>query len=213
MIKLNHVQRTKRTHRISATAAKLVVLGVLFGSLSACTVLVVGGAMAGAAMVVTDRRTSGAQLDDEGIEVRASSRLKERFGERGHFNVTSFNRRVLLTGEVAGESDKLAAEQLVFQVDNVKMVINELTVASMTSTLQQRANDTYITGLVKASLLEAKDIPSNAFKVVTERNVVYLMGRVTSREADRATDIARGVNGVSKVVRSFELITEEETKR
>jgi osmotically-inducible protein OsmY len=120
---------------------------------------------------------------------------------------------VLLTGEVAGASDKLAAEQLVFQVDNVKMVVNELTIASMTSTLQQRANDTYITGLVKASLLEAKDIPSNAFKVVTERNVVYLMGRVTSREADRGTDIARGVNGVSKVVRSFELITEEETKR
>lgn len=210
MTQLNHVQRTQRP---SATAAKLVILSVLLGSLSACTALVVGGAMAGAALIVTDRRTSGAQLDDEGIEVRASSRLKDKFGERGHFNVTSFNRRVLLTGEVAGESDKLAAEQLVFQVDNVKMVINELTVASMTSTLQQRANDTYITGLVKASLLEAKDIPSNAFKVVTERNVVYLMGRVTSREADRGTDIARGVNGVSKVVRSFELIGEGETKR
>lgn len=213
MTKLNHAQRTQRTQRTSATTAKLVVLSVLLGSLSACTVLVVGGAVAGAAMIATDRRTSGAQLDDEGIEVRASSRLKEKFGERGHFNVTSFNRRVLLTGEVAGESDKLAAEQLVFQVDNVKMVINELTVASMTSTLQQRANDTYLTGLVKASLLEAKDIPSNAFKVVTERNVVYLMGRVTSREADRGTDIARGVSGVSKVVRSFELITETETRR
>ena len=213
MTKLNNVQRTQRTQRTSATTAKLVVLSVLLGSLSACTVLVVGGAVAGAAMIATDRRTSGAQLDDEGIEVRASSRLKEKFGERGHFNVTSFNRRVLLTGEVAGESDKLAAEQLVFQVDNVKMVINELTVASMTSTLQQRANDTYLTGLVKASLLEAKDIPSNAFKVVTERNVVYLMGRVASREADRGTDIARGVSGVSKVVRSFELITETETRR
>jgi len=213
MTKLNHAQRTQRTQRTSAITAKLVVLSVLLGSLSACTVLVVGGAVAGAAMIAIDRRTSGAQLDDEGIEVRASSRLKEKFGERGHFNVTSFNRRVLLTGEVAGESDKLAAEQLVFQVDNVKMVINELTVASMTSTLQQRANDTYLTGLVKASLLEAKDIPSNAFKVVTERNVVYLMGRVTSREADRGTDIARGVSGVSKVVRSFELITETETRR
>ena len=213
MKKLNHFQRTQRTQYTSAMAAKLVVLSVLLGSLSACTALVVGGAVAGAAMVVSDRRTSGAQLDDEGIEVRASTRLKDRFGERGHFNVISFNRRVLLTGEVSGESDKLAAEQLVFQVDNVKMVINELTVASMTSTLQQRANDTYLTGLVKASLLEAKDIPSNAFKVVTERNVVYLMGRVSSREADRATDIARGVNGVSKVVRSFELIGEQETKR
>jgi osmotically-inducible protein OsmY len=207
MKNINHIQRA------SKTIARLVVLGVLLGSLGACTALVVGGAVAGAAMVASDRRTSGAQLDDETIEVRGSSRLKEKFGERGHFNITSFNRRVLLTGEVAGASDKLAAEQLVFQVDNVKMVVNELTIASMTSTLQQRANDTYITGLVKASLLEAKDIPSNAFKVVTERNVVYLMGRVTSREADRGTDIARGVNGVSKVVRSFELITEEETKR
>lgn len=207
MKKPNYIQRA------SKTIARLVVLGVLLGSLGACTALVVGGAVAGAAMVASDRRTSGAQLDDETIEVRGSSRLKEKFGERGHFNITSFNRRVLLTGEVAGASDKLAAEQLVFQVDNVKMVVNELTVATMTSTLQQRANDTYITGLVKASLLEAKDIPSNAFKVVTERNVVYLMGRVTSREADRGTDIARGVNGVSKVVRSFELITEEETKR
>lgn len=210
MIKINRVEKTQRS---SAVMAKLVVLSVLLGSLSACTVLVVGGAVAGAAMVATDRRTSGAQLDDEGIEVRASSRLKEKFGERGHFNVTSFNRRVLLTGEVAGESDKLAAEQLVFQVDNVKIVVNELAVASMTSTLQQRTNDTYITGLVKASLLEAKDTPSSAFKVVTERNVVYLMGRVTSREADRGTDIARGVNGVTKVVRSFELISEEEAKR
>jgi osmotically-inducible protein OsmY len=210
MIKINRVEKTQRS---SAAMAKLVVLSVLLGSLSACTVLVVGGAVAGAAMVATDRRTSGAQLDDEGIEVRASSRLKEKFGERGHFNVTSFNRRVLLTGEVAGESDKLAAEQLVFQVDNVKIVVNELAVASMTSTLQQRTNDTYITGLVKASLLEAKDTPSSAFKVVTERNVVYLMGRVTSREADRGTDIARGVNGVTKVVRSFELISEEEAKR
>lgn len=192
---------------------KLIVISTLLGSLSACTALVVGGAVAGATLVATDRRSSGAQLDDEGIEIRASSRLKDKFGERGHFNVTSFNRRVLLTGEVANEADKLAAEQLVFQVDNVKMVVNELTVASMTSTLQQRSNDTLITGLVKAGMLEAKDIPSSAFKVVTERNVVYLMGRVTAKEADRGTEVARSTKGVSKVVRSFEIISEEETKR
>ncbi len=200
-------------HQTTGTVVKLLVISTLLSSLSACTVLVVGGAVAGAAMVASDRRSSGAQLDDEGIEIRASSRLKEKFGERGHFNVTSFNRRVLLTGEVAGEADKLASEQLVFGVDNVKMVVNELTIASMTSTLQQRANDTYITGLVKAGMLEAKDIPSNAFKVVTERSVVYLMGRVTAREADRGTEVARGTQGVAKVVRSFEIISEEETKR
>ncbi len=197
----------------SGAFVKLIVISTLLGSLSACTALVVGGAVAGATLVATDRRSSGAQLDDEGIEIRASSRLKDKFGERGHFNVTSFNRRVLLTGEVANEADKLAAEQLVFQVDNVKMVVNELTVASMTSTLQQRSNDTLITGLVKAGMLEAKDIPSSAFKVVTERNVVYLMGRVTAKEADRGTEVARSTKGVSKVVRSFEIISEEETKR
>ena len=197
----------------SGAFVKLIVISTLLGSLSACTALVVGGAVAGATLVATDRRSSGAQLDDEGIEIRASSRLKDKFGERGHFNVTSFNRRVLLTGEVANEADKLAAEQLVFQVDNVKMVVNELTVASMTSTLQQRSNDTLITGLVKAGMLEAKDIPSIAFKVVTERNVVYLMGRVTAKEADRGTEVARSTKGVSKVVRSFEIISEEETKR
>jgi osmotically-inducible protein OsmY len=207
MMKHNHWQQA------SKTMLKLIAAGILLGSLGACAALVVGGAVAGVTMVATDRRSSGAQLDDEAIEIRAGSRLKDKFGERGHFNVTSFNRRVLLTGEVAGEADKLAAEQLVFQVDNVRMVVNELTIASMTSTLQQRANDTYITGLVKAGLLDAKDIPSNAFKVVTERGVVYLMGRVTSREADRGTDVARGVGGVVKVVRSFELISEEETKR
>jgi osmotically-inducible protein OsmY len=207
MIKLNLLQPA------STRVVKLVLVGTLLGSLSACTALVLGGAVAGVAMVATDRRTSGAQLEDEAIEIRATSRLKDKFGERGHFNITSFNRRVLLTGEVAGEADKLAAEQLVFQVDNVRMVVNELTIAGMTSTLQQRSNDAYITGLVKASMLEAKDIPSAAFKVVTERSVVYLMGRVTSREADRGTEIARGVNGVAKVVRSFELISEEETKR
>lgn len=207
MIKLNPLQPA------STMVVKLVLAGTLLGSLSACTALVLGGAVAGVAMVATDRRTSGAQLEDEAIEIRSTSRLKDKFGERGHFNVTSFNRRVLLTGEVAGEADKLAAEQIVFQVDNVRMVVNELTIAGMTSTLQQRSNDTYITGLVKASMLEAKDIPSAAFKVVTERSVVYLMGRVTSREADRGTDVARGVNGVTKVVRSFELISEEETKR
>ena len=207
MINLNLLQPA------SKRVVRLVLVSTLVGSLSACTALVLGGAVAGVAMVATDRRTSGAQLEDEAIEIRAASRLKDKFGERGHFNVTSFNRRVLLTGEVAGEADKLAAEQLVFQVDNVRMVVNELTIAGMTSTLQQRSNDTYITGLVKASMLEAKDIPSAAFKVVTERSVVYLMGRVTSREADRGTEIARGVNGVAKVVRSFELISEEETKR
>lgn len=198
--------------RRSCLASKLVLASVLIASLGACTAVVVGGAVAGAAIVATDRRTSGAQLDDEGIELRANARLRDQFGDKGHFNVTSFNRKVLITGEVGSAANKLAAEQTVFQVDNVKTVVNELAVAPMTSTLQERSNDTYITGLVKASLLEAKDIPSHAFKVVTERGIVYLLGLVTKAEAERATEVARGVRGVVKVVRSFELIVDTETK-
>lgn len=197
----------------SSTIVKALVLASVMGSLGGCAALVVGGVMAGTVMVVTDRRTSGAQLNDEGIEIRSANRLKEKFGERGNFSVTSYNGRVLLTGEVAGNSDKLAAEQLVFQVENVKSVINELTIATSTSTLKERSNDALITSLVKSSLFEAKELPSSAFKVVTERGVVYLMGRVTQREADRGTEIARGVSGVVKVVRSFEFISEEEAKQ
>ncbi len=197
----------------SSTIVKTLVLASVIGSLGGCAALLVGGVMAGTVMVVTDRRTSGAQLNDEGIEIRSANRLKEKFGERGNFSVTSYNGRVLLTGEVAGNSDKLAAEQLVFQVENVKAVINELTIATSTSTLKERSNDTLITSLVKSGLIEAKELPSNAFKVVTERGVVYLMGRVTQREADRGTEVARGVSGVVKVVRSFEIISEEEAKQ
>jgi osmotically-inducible protein OsmY len=182
-------------------------------SLSGCAALVVGGVMAGSVMVATDRRSSGSQLNDEGIEIRSANRLKEKFGERGNFSVTSYNGSVLLTGEVAGSSDKLVAEQLVFQVENVKFVLNELTIAGSTSTLKERSNDTFITSRVKASLIEEKELPSNAFKVVTERGVVYLLGRVTQREAALGTEIARAVSGVVKVVRSFEIISEEEAKQ
>ena len=197
----------------SSAIVKTLVLASVIGSLGGCAALVVAGVMAGTVMVATDRRTSGAQLNDEGIEIRSANRLKEKFGERGNFSVTSYNGRVLLTGEVAGNSDKLAAEQLVFQVENVKAVVNELAIATSTSTLKERSNGALITILVKSRLFEDKDLPSSAFKVVTERGVVYLMGRVTQREANRGTDIARGVSGVVKVVRSFEFISEEEAKQ
>jgi osmotically-inducible protein OsmY len=207
MTMLNKLQKS------SWLVVNTLVLTSVLSSLGGCAALVVGGVVAGTVMVATDRRSSGAQLNDEGIEIRSANRLKEKFGERGNFNVTSYNGRVLLTGEVAGNSDKLAAEQLVFQVENVKLVVNELTIAGSTSTLRERSNDTLITSRVKTGLIEAKDLPSNAFKVVTERSVVYLMGRVTQREADSATEIARSVSGVVKVVRSFEFISEEEAKQ
>ena len=211
---MNKLQTLKNAQiTITNSIVKALVISSVVGSLGGCAALVVGGVIAGATMVATDRRTSGSQLNDEGIEIRANNRLKEKFGERGNFSVTSYNGRVLLTGEVGGNSDKLAAEQLVFQIENVKIVVNELAIAGSTSTLQERGNDTYITSKVKASLIEAKDVASTAFKVVTERGVVYLMGRVSQREADRGTDIARSVTGVVKVVRSFEIISEEQAKQ
>jgi osmotically-inducible protein OsmY len=205
--KLNNVQTA-----ITNSIVKALVITSVIGSLGGCAAVVVGGVIAGTAMVAADRRTSGSQLNDEGIEIRANNRLKEKFGERGNFSVTSYNGRVLLTGEVGGNADKLAAEQLVFQVENVKLVVNELAIAGSTSTLRERTNDTWITSKVKTGLLETKDVASNAFKVVTERGVVYLMGRVSQREADRGTEVARSVSGVVKVVRTFEIISEEEAK-
>lgn len=198
-----------KTVRLQRVAAATLVVAALAATLSACAPLVVGGAAVGA-LVVVDRRTSGAQLDDQGIELRANNRLKDELGDaRARVAVTSYNRRVLLTGEAASEAVKTQITQIVSGVGNVREVVNELGVTSSPS-LKERATDTIITGRLKASLVDAKDLAASAFKVVTERGTVYLMGRVTQREADRATDIARNIPGVSRVVRSFEILTEQE---
>ena len=185
---------------------------VLPGALTACVPLIVGGAMAGGSLLAIDRRTSGAQLEDEGIELRAASRMRGTFGDRVHVNLTSYNRQVLLTGEVPSAQDKQQIEQVAAGVENVTSVVNELAVTGQTS-LSQRSNDTFVTGRVKAMLLDARDLQSNAFKVVTERGTVYLMGRVTQREADRATQVVRSTPGVQKVIRVFEVISEQELAR
>jgi osmotically-inducible protein OsmY len=188
-----------------------LTLSLLLGStLSACFPVVVGGAVMGS-LVATDRRTSGTQLEDEGIELRAASRIRDNLGDRVHVNVNSYNRRVLITGEVPNLQDKQLVEQVVSRVENVQAVLNELAVLG-NATLTQRSSDTLVTGKVKAGLVDAKDLFANAFKVVTERGTTYLMGRVTQREADRATDIARSTSGVQKVVRMFEIISEEELR-
>ena len=146
------------------------------------------------------------------MEAQANrKRLRDAMGEKGHINVTSYNRQVLLTGEVPTAGDRQAVEQVVARVENVRSVVNELVVAP-NSTLSQRSNDSIITGKIKAGMVDAKDLQANAFKVVTERGAVYLMGRVTQRESTRATEVARGVSGVAKVVRVFEYITEDELK-
>lgn len=180
-------------------------------SLSACAPLIVGGAVM-TGVVATDRRTAGTLVEDESIELKVASAVRQEMGDRIHLNVTSFNRQVLLTGEVRTAADKERAEKLAQSQENVNSVVNDLAVMPV-STLTQRSRDTVITGRVKAAFVDAKDLQVNAFKVVTERGIVYLMGRVTAREAKRATDIARGMSGVTKVVRVFEEISELELQR
>ena len=197
------MSRAARRHALVVLLALLAGLG-----LSACAPLLVGGAVV-TGMSASDRRTTGAQLEDERIETRGAARIREHLGERVHINVTSYNRQVLLTGEVPSEQDKQLAEQVVARVENVRAIINELGVVGV-STLGQRSSDTLVTGRAKANLIDTRDLNSNAFKIVTERGVVYLLGRVTAREADRATDIVRRTSGVQKVVRLFETITEED---
>ena len=180
--------------------------------LGGCLPLVVGGAVVGSTLVATDRRTSGAQLEDEGIELRSINRLREAFLERVHINATSYNRQVLLTGEVPTEADKQRAQEIVSRVENVRSIVNELAVLG-NATLTSRSSDALVTGRVKASFVDAKDLYANAFKVVTERGTTYLLGRVTQREATRATEIARTTPGVQRVVRVLEIISEEELQR
>jgi osmotically-inducible protein OsmY len=171
-----------------------------------CAPLMLGGAVVGG-MMAADRRTSGAQLEDQSIELKATNRISAIVGERGHVNITSYNRMVLLTGEVGSDADKAAVEQAVGQIENVRSIVNELAVMAPTS-IGSRSNDVVLTSKVKASLIDAKDLQANAFKVVTERGQVFLMGRVTEREAARASDVARSISGVQKVIRVFEIVTE-----
>ena len=194
----------------SSTLRLTLLAGALAAStlMSGCAVLV-GGAIVGSSMMATDRRTSGTQVEDQAIEFKASNRASEILGERGHINVTSYGRLVLVTGEVPTEADKAAVEQAVTRIENVRSVVNELAV-TMPSSIGNRSNDTLITSKVKASMVDAKDVQANAYKVVTERGVVYLMGRVTEREATRGAEISRGVSGVRKVVKVFDVVSEGE---
>ena len=187
----------------------LLVAATLGSALSGCAALLIGGVFVGGALVVTDRRSSGTQVDDQAIEFKSGSRARDLVGDRGHINTTSYNRQVLITGEVATEGDKAAVEQAIARIENVRSVFNELGVTGISS-LNSRSADTLLTSKVKASLVDAKDILANVFKVVTERGTVYLMGRVTEREATRATEIAQRVPGVIKVVRVFDILTDAE---
>lgn len=192
------------------TGLTLVAAGVLAGSLTACVPLLLGGGAVTTALVASDRRTSGMYLEDERIEQSAAAKLRETLKEGTRASVTSFNRLALVTGEVRSEAEKAEVGRTVASVENVRNVVNEVEVVPFISSIGQRSRDTLLTSQVKASMIDAKDLQANTIKVVTEMNVVYLMGIVTPREAQRAAEIARGVNNVRKVVRVFENISEQE---
>jgi osmotically-inducible protein OsmY len=203
---------TRFAKRTSASSLVAVAVAVVAAAtlVTGCGALVVGAAVVGGAMVVTDRRSSGAQVDDEVIEAKASGRIGEAVpGDNVRVNITSYNRMVLLTGEVPKEGDRTTVEQVVARIDNVVSVVNELTVGPPNS-FNEKTKAAFISTKVKASFVDAKDVFANQIKVVTHRGVVYLMGRVTEREANRAAEIARGVSGVVKVVKVFEILSEAE---
>ena len=184
-------------------AFALTLLSAAVLSLQGCPAVVGIGAVGTAMVIAEDRRSSSAQVDDQTTEVRASSRIGERFGEKGHVSVTSFNHSVLLTGEVPDAAAKVEAERIVLALPNVRRVTNELEISAPSST-SARSNDSFITGKVQARFLDAGRFNPLHFKVVTESGVVYLMGIVTEQEAADAVEIARTTAGVRKVVIIFE---------
>ncbi|MGK5028944.1 BON domain-containing protein [Janthinobacterium sp. DSP2-3-3] len=198
----------KRVQRPLATA---LLCGAMLTSLTGCIELMVGGAVMGG-VAAADRRTLGAQTEDKSIALKGESRIPSIVGDAGHVNVTSFNRRVLLTGEVRDEAMKNAVEREVRNIEGVESVANELIIAGPAS-YTSRSNDALITTKVKASLVDMKTISAASFKVVTENATVFLMGRVTQREGTVAADVARGVGGVQKVVKLFDYISETELKQ
>ena len=199
---------TRRRHPLITTLAAGALAAATLASLQGCIALLGAGAVAGG-MSLNDRRTGGTQIEDQAIELKSGGRLREAIGDKGHINVTSYNRIALLSGEVPTDADKAAAEKAVQGIEGVNNVVNELEVGP-NSTISTRSSDTVITTRVKSALIDAKDIQASAIKVVTERGNVYLMGRVTEREAARAADIARSQPSVLKVVRVFEILTDEQ---
>jgi len=198
----------RRRHPLATSLVAAALAAATLASLQGCIALLGAGAVAGG-LSLNDRRTGGTQIEDQAIELKSGGRLREAIGDRGHVNVTSYNRIVLLSGEVPSEADKVAAEKAVHDIEGVSNVVNELEVGP-NSTISTRSSDTVITTRVKSALIDAKDVQASAIKVVTERGNVYLMGRVTEREATRASEVARAQPSVLKVVRVFEILTEEQ---
>ena len=188
---------------------KLLSVFLAAAALTACvpTLMVAGGATG--VMALHDRRTTGVQADDEGIEWKALQRVPQEYSDVAHVNYTSYNARVLITGEAPNESVRQGIADTVLGIAGVKEIFNEMTIAEKSSMLA-RSNDSYITSKVKAKLVETKGLSANHVKVVTEAGVVYLMGLMTANEAHLATEAARVVSGVQKVVSLFEIFSDAE---
>ncbi len=197
--------------RTIRAGAAMLALGACLSVLSGCFPLAATGVAVGA-MSFTDRRTVGAQAEDQAIEFKAGNRLREAMPDLRGVSVTSFNRKVLLTGQVSDEKLKQDCEAVVAKVDNVRSVHNELQLGFRPSWATS-ATDTTTSARVKAALFETKDLQANSVKVVTESAVVYLMGLVTAREGERAAQVAARLSGVQRVVTVFEYITDEELAR
>ncbi len=192
-------------------ARHLLLASVAFGviaPLSGCGLLVVGGTAATTAVVATDRRTAGEQVEDQSIELKSASEMRKLFDDRARVNATSYAGVVLLTGDVPTEQDKQKAANTIAKIEKVKRVVNQLRVGSLTD-LSVRTNDTWISSKVRTALINTKEVPSRTIVVQTERGVVYLMGKVTDAEGQRAAKATASVGGVTKVVKLFEIVAPE----
>jgi osmotically-inducible protein OsmY len=192
-------------HAFTKTSLGTLILAVALSTqLTACVPVIVGGAAVGGSMAA-DRRTSGTYIEDQAIELKASKAIADSLKEKVHANVTSFNRQLLITGEVSDEANKKKAESLVKPIENVLSIHNYLVIGA-NSSISTRTNDAYITSKVKANFIKENKFSANYVKVVTESGTVYLLGLVTHKEADDAVEIARSIGGVKTVVKVFEYI-------
>jgi len=178
------------------------------GLLSACAPLFVGGTAVTTAVVASDRRTAGEQLEDQVIEMKIASDVRNLFPGDVRINSTSYAGVVLLTGDVPTQADRQRAETAVSQVDKVQRVVNRLRVGPVTP-FSVRSNDTWLTSKVRTTLIDTRDVPSSTIVVTTERGTVYLMGRVTREEAERAARAVANINGINQVVTLFDVVPRE----
>jgi osmotically-inducible protein OsmY len=201
--------RMNRSPSLVRLSATLLIVLAASTSLTACFPLLLGSAVVGSSVVLIDRRTTGSQIEDEAIELKAANRLGDVLGKRGNVSVTSYNQLVLIVGDVTSDDDRKLVEQTVSRIDKVRSIVNELAVFSALPT-SSFGSETLLTSRVKAALVDLRDPLANVVKVVSQRGTVYLMGRVTEREATQAAEAARNVSDVRKVVKVFEILTEAE---